>query len=145
MQNNDVLLALAKQLKADVEQSLRSQGRYATGKTAAAIQVVPTPGGIQLLGPAYLNTLELGRRPTPKGAGRGQSSLFSHINQWLAAKGLNLNPFAVTNSIHKKGYKGKPGVISQPLSPENIDARLQSCMATLAGTFSNEVMAALNA
>lgn len=59
--------------------------------------------GIEVWGERYLEAVEFGRKPTPKGTSAGSPTLVEAIKRWIAAKGLDLNPYAVAKNIHKFG------------------------------------------
>lgn len=86
------------QLRADVGESLDAHGQTATGRTKARLRDESGPEYARLLGPGYLVTLRDGRRP-------GQRPPIDAIREWLAAKRLQLNPYAVANAIAKRGTR----------------------------------------
>ena len=64
--------------------------------------------------------VEKGRRPYPSRVyrrGRGgsgkKSAFVEAIDEWIKRKGLNLNKFAVVNSINKKGIKPYPFISNE--------------------------------
>jgi hypothetical protein len=91
--------------QADLKKSLEKYGRKATGKTIAAIRSESNDNGFEVYGPKHVYTLVYGRKPTGPGASSEGRPLIEAIKEWIAAKGLNLNPYAVTAKIHKQGTK----------------------------------------
>ncbi len=117
----------------DVRKSLKDKGREATGKTTRALRVVvtETPTGLNgsLLGPAYIQALEDGRGPTRAGAPRGNPPLVQAIAEWMKAKGIVGSPWAIAKKIHEKGYKGKPGAISDGLKGKEESIKREITLA----------------
>jgi hypothetical protein len=98
----------------------------ATGKTLASIRSQVTGNSMKVTGASYILTIEYGRGAT-RGGGSSGMSLVDRIKEWIAAKGLDLNPYAVAKSIHMKGtalYRGEDsrfpgrqsGVLTEPLA-----------------------------
>jgi hypothetical protein len=103
------------------------KGMNATGETLASLDVVPTQNGYALQANSSIYFMEHGRGPTHPGATQGNPNLVEVIEDWLEAKGLNINAYAVANTIRKKGTKlfragGNSGVLSIPLNLETLDA-----------------------
>lgn len=93
-----ILAREIQRLHDDVLDSMRANGQQATGRTAAAMHNTSGPEYAGLFGPAHLKALRDGRRP-------GQRPPIEAIKEWLAAKRLQLNPYAVANSIATKGTR----------------------------------------
>jgi hypothetical protein len=118
----DLLNELVESIKTDVINSLQAKGRYATGQTVKALEVAENGSQVQLLAPEYIEILETGRPPTSPNAPKGDPTVFERIQEWCDAKGIDQKAaWAITQNIHKNGYKGKPGVLTEPLSDQNID------------------------
>ena len=128
----EILVDLVESIRVDVIDSLKKHGRYASGKTEENTTVVEVENKIELQAPFYVTLLETGRPPTSPDAQPGNPTLFEAIKEWIAAKGLDLNPFAVTKKIHDKGFLGIPGVLSDPLSESNINKRVDEAAGSLA-------------
>lgn len=142
--NNNLASDVAHELAEDVKQSLKRSGRYATGQTERAIEVIKvTENNSQILAPAYIDAMELGRKPTKTGASAGTPTLREAIEIWMSAKGLTGSAYAIAKKIHEKGYPGKPGVITQPLSDANIEAAIMKCLIPSVNTYTAELEAAL--
>ena len=119
------LTQLLEALKTDLINSLQANGKYATGQTEQQITVVTDDNKATLEIPGYIQVLETGRRPTSPNAVQGDPPMIQRIRQWCMAKGIpDKAAWAIKKSIDKKGYPGKPGILTQPLSDENIEARL---------------------
>ena len=123
--NNDHLTTFLESLKADIIHSLQSNGKYATGQTSQQIIIETDGDNPQLQLPAHLQILETGRSPTSPNAVPGSPPMIDRIKQWCQAKGIpDKAAWAIKKSIDKKGFKGLPGVLTEPLSETNINLRL---------------------
>jgi len=126
---NDSMAALLSYFNTVREQIIAiatEKGMSATGKTLASLEVIPTEKGYELHAANSIYFMEHGRGPTHSGAAEGNPNLVEIIEDWLEAKGLSLNPYAVANTIHKKGTKlyragGNSGVLSIPLNLATLD------------------------
>jgi len=126
---NDSMAALLSYFNTVREQIIAiatEKGMSATGKTLASLEVIPTEKGYELHASSSIYFMEHGRGPTHSGAAEGNPNLVEIIEDWLEAKGLSLNPYAVANTIHKKGTKlyragGNSGVLSIPLNLATLD------------------------
>jgi hypothetical protein len=128
------------EVKTDIINSMQAKGSYGSGQTAKQITITTEGHSAQLQIPGILQTLEKGRGPTSKNAPPGVPPMIQRIKQWCQAKGIpDREAWAIKKSIDKHGFKAKPGLITEPLSPENIDRRLKPVMEALA----NELMGAL--
>ena len=147
MITNNPLSDFIEAIKLDIVNSIQEKGRYATGETIRKIEHVDEELRSILYGPAYIDALEFGRKPTSPGAPAGNPTVYDQIQIWAAAKGIpefvsadgkQINVWrAITEKIHRYGYPGKPGVLTEPLSDENINNRLQETLdqiATLTAT-----------
>jgi hypothetical protein len=88
--------------------------------------------------------MEHGRGPTHPGATQGNPDLVEIIEDWLQAKGLDINPYAVANTIHKNGTRlfragGNSGVLSIPLNLDTLDSVLNTIASEWADTASAEI------
>lgn len=130
--NNQLTLFL-ESLKTDLINSLQSKGSDASGQTAQQITIVTSGDKAQLQIPGFLQTLETGRGPTSKNAIPGVPPMIQRIKQWCQAKGIpEREAWAIKKTIDKRGIKGKPGILTEPLSEENIDRRLKPIMESMA-------------
>jgi hypothetical protein len=121
---NDHLTTFFESLKTDVINSMQANGKYATGQTAGQITIEGDGDKMQLQLPAYMQALENGRAPTGKNAAAGSPPMIDRIKQWCQAKGIpDKAAWAIKKSIDKNGYKGVPGILSEPLGDDNINLR----------------------
>jgi hypothetical protein len=131
--NHPQLTLFLGSLKTDLLNSLQSKGSAAGSETVRQITIVQEGDKAQLLIPGFLQTLETGRGPTSKNAAPGVPPMIQRIKQWCLAKGIpEREAWAIKKTIDKKGFKGKPGILTEPLSEENIDRRLKPIMESLA-------------
>lgn len=76
--------------------------------------------------------LETGRKPTPQYT-KPSFSFVNNIREWLRAKGEDTRfAYAIAKSIHKKGTKGHPGVISNVVNQGLIDRISQDILEKFA-------------
>jgi len=132
---NDILTELVTSIRADVANSLQEKGRFASGHTIEELQVVNVnESKVQLEAAPWTIFLETGRPPTSPDAPKGDPTVFQRIQEWIAFKGTipASAAYAITQKIHKQGYKGTPGVLSNPLSDDNIDKRANEVAENLA-------------
>jgi hypothetical protein len=131
--NNKPLTTFLESLKTDVLHSMQAKGKVATGQTARDITVEGNGNKARLQVPGYLYILETGRAPTGKNAAPGNPPMIERIKQWCQAKGIpGKAAWAVKRSIDKKGYKGTPGLLSEPLGDDNINLRLNQLTGDIA-------------
>jgi len=123
----DQLLTYFNALKQQIIDAATQKGMSATGNTLASLEVVQTDTGYELQADPAIYFMEHGRGPTqvPKG-NPGNPDLVQIIQDWLDAKGLNINPYAVANAIHKNGTRlyqsgGNSGILSVPLNLDTLD------------------------
>ena len=134
---------LLESLRTDIINSLQAAGSDATGETARSLTIVQQDAGFQLQMPAYMQLLETGRGPTSANATPGDPPMIQRIQQWCQAKGLpDKAAWAIKKSIDKKGYKGKPGILSEPLGDDNINQRLSPVLENIASEI-GELLAGL--
>ena len=133
----DYLTTFLQSLKTDVINSMQANGKYATGQTAQQITIEGDGDSYQLNLPAYMQALETGRAPTSKNAVPGSPPMIDRIKEWCQAKGIpDEAAWAVKKYIDKNGYKGTPGILSEPLGDDNINLRLDQ----IAGPMANELV-----
>jgi hypothetical protein len=98
----------------------------------------------QLQIPSYLQIVETGRGPTSKNAQPGNPPMIQRIQQWCRDKGIpDKAAWAIKKKIDKMGYPGKPGLLIDPLSDDNISAKLEQTLEQMADNISNQILKAL--
>ncbi|HET6224653.1 MAG TPA: hypothetical protein VFF27_00145 [Bacteroidia bacterium] len=110
-----------------LKDSLRSANRNASGKTSDSINFEIFEDGstttFQVVANKNIMALEFGRGPTKKS---GTGVLKDSIRQWIKDKGIKGSNgisedslvFLITRKIHREGYAGTPGLISDVISDE---------------------------
>lgn len=142
--NNDALTIFLESIKTDVINSLQANGKIATGQTAQQITVINDGDHAQLQLPAYMQLLETGRGPTSSSPAPGSPPMIDRIKAWCEAKGIpDKAAWAVKKSIDKKGFKGVPGILSAPLSNDNISLRLNPASENIADAVAQQIVTAL--
>lgn len=136
MQDTQQIQAFLKQeltdLQSRIASNIRSTGRNATGRTIDSLEVqVVTSGAFSaqgvLLGRKYFGALETGSRPWKEWEFRKRvpSTFADRIQEWIDAKGLDLNAYAVAYNIIHSGTAlfrqgGRPDVYSNEI-PGTLD------------------------
>ena len=102
--------------------NLRRKNKLASGVLYDSItyRINKRSSAFQFEYAAHGEFVEKGRRPYPNrvyrrgSGGSGRKSKFVEaIDEWIKRKGLNLNKFAVVNSINKKGIKKYPFISNE--------------------------------
>ena len=139
------LLEYFNSIKQQIIDAAMQLGMSASGKTLSSLQVVETPNGYELQANSSIYFLEHGRGPTtvPKG-NPGNPDLVQIIQDWIDAKGLDLNAYAVANTIHKSGTKlyragGNSGILSVPLNLDTLDQVFDTIAAQYLQTTADEI------
>lgn len=91
-------------IRDEIAKNIVDRGMYATGKTTASMEI-QTRGVLSgvLLGREQFESLEHGT--APNGRNRVSYSFAAVIDEWIKAKGLDLNPFAVAMKIQLEGTR----------------------------------------
>jgi len=139
--NNDQLIQFLELLKTDVINSMQANGKDATGQTAKQLTIVEDGANVQLQLPGYMQMLETGRGPTGLNAVAGDPPMIQRIQQWCQAKGIpDKAVWAIKRSIDKKGFKGIPGLLTEPLGEDNINTRLNPIMDSMTDDIIEELI-----
>ena len=131
-------------LRADLLNTMQSAGKVPGSHTISEMVVTKTATGVQLQLPGFLPILETGRAPTSKNAPAGDPPMITRIRNWCREKGIPDNKaWAIKKTIDKNGFKGKPGLLSEPLSNENIALRITPFLDRLAMNISSQIISSL--
>lgn len=162
---------ILQQFLEELATDIKAKVPVVTGKTVEGLEVKVTNPGTdlfvrvkgELLGPAYINTLEHGRGPTRKSGG-GTKTLQESILEWVQAKNIQptlkprkslkqtaqQNPqiglsWAIAIKIHKEGNRlyrqgGKSGVLSVPLTNQRIENFIEVFNSKAARVLLNKVV-----
>ena len=109
-----------------VDDLKRSIAPYsATNDTVNSLRFSVTREGtidrLQIFGREYIMAMETGRKATPQYT-KPSFNFVDRIRRYLAAKGEETSlAYAIAKSIHAKGTKGHPGVISNVINDTLID------------------------
>lgn len=120
------LLTYFETIRDQIIQIAQQKGMSASGKTLASLEIIPTEKGYELQANSNIWFMEHGRGPTHPGTPAGNPNLVEIIEDWLDARGLSINPYAVANTIHKNGTRlyragGNSGILSIPLNLDRLD------------------------
>lgn len=130
---NNQLTSFLGQLKTDLINSLQANGKDASAQTAKQLTITTGEDSAQLELPGYMKLLETGRGPTHPGAAPGNPPMILRIQQWCQERGIPAKAaWAIKKSIDKKGFKGVPGLLTEPLGNDNINASLHPLLEELA-------------
>ena len=103
----------------------------ATGSTANSIRLEVTQTGFIIYGAEHIDNIFFGRKPTSAGAKKGNPTVQEMIYEWIKAKSIapkessmsqEALSWAISKSIHKKGYKGKGDLFKDILKPKNFSS-----------------------
>ena len=138
--NNTQLIQLLELLKTDIINSLQAAGSNASRQTAKQLTITQQDNSLQLNLPGYMELLETGRGPTGPNAVPGDPPMIQRIQQWCREKGIpDKAAWAIKKSIDKKGFKGKPGILSAPLGDDNINNHLNPILEAIAEEISKQI------
>ena len=137
----DHLQSFLQSLKTDLISSLQARGKNVSSQTVNQLVIAEDGDVLTLQIPGYLQLLETGRGPTGKNAIPGNLPMIQRVQQWCRKKGIpDKAAWAIKKSIDKKGFKGVDGIISGPLSEENISTRLNPVMERMADELVDEIL-----
>jgi hypothetical protein len=122
------------ELLASMVQALRTYpqapfGRpaHASGKTEQALRFEATDDYLELLGPAHVQALISGRRPTSSNAAAGEPRLYEVLAQWAEHKGLALREGQTYEQVGRAlVYRagGGSGILQSVLTQEFLESLL---------------------
>ena len=133
---SDILSRELLRLKQDVGDQMAANDQIATGKTLARVREVVAPQLGQLVGPSHVRYLRDGRGP-------GGVSVQA-IREWIQAKRLKLNPFAVAERISQLGtllYRGEDPRFQKPT--DTFQAPIQAALPRLRVALTDAVRSGL--
>ena len=102
-----------------------------TGETAASVYIEYTATGFIIRGGAQIGAIIDGRKPTSAGAKKGNPTVQQSVLKWIRAKGIRPKEssmtdvslsWAISNSIHKNGYKGKGNIFKNVITAAKISS-----------------------
>lgn len=112
----------------DLRHALRANDRNASGKTSDSIDFAVSEDRdkvvFEVTSSRVLRILESGRGPTRND---GPGHVKEGIRQWIRDKGIRSEipeqslVFLITRKIHREGYKGTPGLITDTINDKLIE------------------------
>lgn len=136
-QIQQILHTELQKLSERISSNIDATGRKATGKTQASLAVEVEGLSGALMGREAFATLEQGSRPWVKQYTRPPKWFAELIQEWIKAKRLDLNAYAVARTLMRDGSKlrregGASDVYTHEI-PEAVD-RIQAQIADAAQT-----------
>ena len=127
------------QARKNISENIEREGKRASGKTQESMVVSVADEGTATIGTlsgrSYFGALETGSKPWATQYKRVPLFFAEIIGDWIADKGLDLNPFAVATKIMREGSKQhREGAITTVYS-EEIDATLERINKRVMGVF----------
>lgn len=115
----------------DLAKDMKEAIPKATGRTRDSVRLESREKGFDIFGGAQIGAIIDGRGPTSSRASRGEKTLQQSILEYIQA--LSIQPrepsmtqeqlsWAMSNSIHKKGYRGKGNIFENVLTKNRIDS-----------------------
>lgn len=96
-QTTQILVDELESLRATIINNIRTTGQWASGKTAASMQVITQGNTVSLIGRSPFGTLETGRK-----AGPVPRNMRDIIYEWMQAKGIHGEPMPYKRGGHHK-------------------------------------------
>lgn len=103
----DIVQQHLEAVKTGIIQHMAQQGRTASGKSAASLEVKASADGGSLEGSSSFLTMEHGRGP-----GNVPKDFKSIIRDWIVAKGISYQDLAPKNGIPEQGLTRLSGAIA---------------------------------
>jgi hypothetical protein len=139
--NHPEITQFLQSLKTDLVNSLQTKNITNTQE----INIITNNQTQQLQIPSYLQIVETGRGPTSKNAQPGNPPMIQRIQQWCQEKGIpDKAAWAIKKKIDKVGFPGKPGLLTDPLSDDNINTKLDQTLEQMAANISNQILNVLH-
>lgn len=145
--NLQILSDFIDTIKNDVIHSMQANNRVGTGDTIKELTEVVSDDYAALLAPWWIDAQEYGRGPTSATGPYQQSdpSFIERLKLWCVSKGIEPGAaYAIKKKIDKEGYAGKPGVLTEPLSDDNINMRLNPMCELMAANQAEMVLEMFN-
>ena len=93
---------------------LRASGRYAR-ELKSVVTASGTKITAQIIGPVQSYYMEQGRGPNKDRSHQSVKNLGWHLKQWVADKGIDVNPYAAAHKIVNEGIK-----VPNPFNPGGV-------------------------
>lgn len=143
--SKEIIKQFGDKLVSDIKKALPK----ASGKTAASVVIDFQDDGFTISGNASIGALVNGRKPTKSGAKKGSPTLQESILEWIEV--MSIKPreenmtqlqlsWAISNSIHRKGTKGHPGLLEHELSPNRFDSLAKTLLDEQTTVISSQIL-----
>lgn len=143
--SKEIIKQFGEQLVSDIKKALPK----ASGKTAASVVIEFQEDGFTISGNSSIGSLINGRKPTSSGAKKGSPTLQEAIFEWVQT--MSIQPreesmtqlqlsWAISQSIHKKGTKGHPGLLEHELSVNRFDSLVKSLLDEKTTVISSQIL-----
>ena len=126
-----------------------------TGATADSVYIEYRKGkdgkitGFVIRGGAQIDAIIEGRKPTSAGATKGNPTVQQSVLEWIRAKRItpkeptmtdvNLS-WAISKSIHKKGYKGKGNIFADVITKSRFDSLTKTLIQSKTAAIQSDVI-----
>ena len=129
MTDKEIIRQFGEVLLKDMQKAIPS----ASGKTRASMEVVFDNDGLgfKIIINQSIGALINGRKPTKDGVKKGNPTLQELIFEWVKTKSIQPKEsgmsqlslsWAISKSIHKKGYEGRPFLFDNALNKNKFDS-----------------------
>lgn len=138
----DILTRTLERVKTKIQERIISEGRSASGKSAASLTVEVNGMKGAILGSASLLSMEHGRGP-----GKVPYGFFDIIKEWIKAKGISVTPIpskrASTISPEERGLRSLAGAIAYTIMKKGTKLHRSRGYNDIYDTALNEELEAL--
>lgn len=105
----DIVKEYADKAVKDLIQSYESKGLRASGRYARELKSIVTKSGtktnLKITGPIEAYFMEHGRGPNKAPSHQAVKNMGWHLQQWVADKGIDVNPYAAAHKIVYEGIR----------------------------------------
>ena len=120
-----------------------------TGETAESVNIEFTKSGFIIRGGAQIGAIIDGRKPTSAGAKKGNPTVQESVLKWIKAKGITPREssmsdvslsWAMANSIHKNGFKGRGNIFAKVITKQRIASLTETLISNEAIAIQSKVI-----
>ena len=130
-----------------------------TGATADSIYIEYTKDnkgkitGFIIRGGSQIGAIIDGRKPTSAGAKKGNPTVQQSVLKWIRAKGIRPQEasmsdvslsWAISKSIHKKGYRGKGNIFADVITKSRFDSLTKTLIKSKTAAIQSDVIKEIN-
>lgn len=153
--SNEIIEQFGDSLTNDIKKAIPK----GTGATADSVNIEFKKGkdgkinGFTIRGGAQIGALIDGRKPTSAGAKKGNPTLQQSVLEWIKAKGISPKEasmsdvslsWAISKSIHKKGYKGKGNIFADVINKSRFDSLTKTLIKSKTLSIQSDVIKEIN-